>query len=262
MLTIAMLSLSGGQGKTTAALFLGYLLSQQGHNTLMVDTDPQHDLTTILDGDRELRQPGLIDFLKQRGAYPEGIEPVAFHENLSLIPADERLDTQLDLFKLEAQSRGLLRRQLGKLADHFQVCIIDSPPQRSLISLAVIAAADLILIPAELTPKGFGSLIRTLDLVSEQTKLGKSNAEVLGVIPFRDRWFGTRQSQESRQVMECMAEEVDKEKLMPSIRESERYKQAINKWQTLTDFGCDDLLYPFRELLNRLESRIAKGGSS
>ena len=49
MLTISIASLSGGQGKTTTALFLGRLLANRSCcSTLMIDSDPQHNLTTYL----------------------------------------------------------------------------------------------------------------------------------------------------------------------------------------------------------------------
>ncbi|WP_229498640.1 ParA family protein [Nostoc mirabile] len=121
---------------------------------------------------------------------------------------------------------------LEAISQIFQVCIIDAPPQRSQICLTVIGAADFLIIPAEASVKGYGSLVRTLDLLSGLRDVGATNAEILGILPFRDRWFNT-QAQESRAAVDGMCDEVGEKLVLPSIRESERYKQAINKRITL-----------------------------
>ena len=64
MLTIAIASLSGGQGKTTASLMLGRLLSRQGYPTMLIDADPQHNLTTYMDLDLQGNQPTLLELLR------------------------------------------------------------------------------------------------------------------------------------------------------------------------------------------------------
>jgi len=51
MQTLSCVSLSGGQGKTSIALLLGRLLAQQGRKVLMVDADPQANLTFYLGHD-------------------------------------------------------------------------------------------------------------------------------------------------------------------------------------------------------------------
>ncbi len=90
MLTITITSLSGGQGKTTSALFLGRLLSRAGLPTLMLDSDPQHNLTTYLGFELEPNQPTLLEFLKKTVAPEDSIYPTDYNDNLFLIPADDQ----------------------------------------------------------------------------------------------------------------------------------------------------------------------------
>jgi cellulose biosynthesis protein BcsQ len=70
----------------------------------------------------------------------------------------------------------LLKRRLEAVSKIFQVCIIDAPPQRSQICLTVIGAADFLIIPAEASVKGYGSLVRSrlLPLVSAMLYLPQS----------------------------------------------------------------------------------------
>lgn len=256
MFTIAFASLSGGQGKTTAALFLGRRLAALGYSTLMIDADPQHNLTTYLGLELQPNQPTLLECLKKSVAVEDGIYPVEGNDNLFLIPADDQLDTVQDYLSNSGVGATLLLRRLEPIASAFKVCVIDSPPQRSQICLTVIGAADALVIPAEASVKGYGSLVRTLDLLQTLQEVKATNAQVLGVLPFRDRWIGNTQTNESRLAVEGMREEVGKELVLPSIRESERYKQAINKRSTLQQMGYADLEYPFEVLLDKIKQLL------
>jgi chromosome partitioning protein len=256
MLTITVSSLSGGQGKTTTALFLGRLLSRQGLTTLMLDSDPQHNLTTYLGFELSPNQPTLLEFLKKTVAPEDCIYPTQDNDNLFLIPADDQLDTVQDYLSNSGVGATLLKRRLEAISQIFQVCIIDAPPQRSQICLTVIGAADFLIIPAEASVKGYGSLVRTLDLLSGLRDVGATNASILGVLPFRDRWFGNTQAQESRAAVDGMRDEVGEKLVLPSIRESERYKQAINKRTTLSQLGYTDLEYPFEMIISKIRTDI------
>ncbi|MCC5619552.1 ParA family protein [Nostoc sp. CHAB 5836] len=256
MLTITVSSLSGGQGKTTTCLFLGRLLSRQGFTTLMLDSDPQHNLTTYLGFELEANQPTLLEFLKKTVAPEDCIYPTQDNDNLFLIPADDQLDTVQDYLSNSGVGATLLKRRLSAISKIFQVCIIDAPPQRSQICLTVIGAADFLIIPAEASVKGYGSLVRTLDLLSGLRDVGATNAEILGILPFRDRWFGNTQAQESRAAVDGMRDEVGEKLVLPSIRESERYKQAINKRTTLSQLGYTDLEYPFEMIISKIRTDI------
>jgi chromosome partitioning protein len=256
MLTIAIASLSGGQGKTTASLMLGRLLANRGYPTLMVDADPQHNLTTYMDLELQDNQPTLLEFLKKTVSTEDSIYPVESNDNLFLIPADDQLDTVQDYLSNSGVGATLLKRRLEPIADAFKVCIMDAPPQRSQICLTVIGAADALIIPAEASVKGYGSLVRTLDLLKTLQDVGATDAQVLGVLPFRDRWIGNTQTQESRSAVDGMREEVGEPLVLPSIRESERYKQAINRRTTLSHLGYQELEYPFEILIDKISPHL------
>ncbi len=149
----------------------------------------------------------------------------------------------------------MLSRRLESLANTFKICVIDSPPQRSQIAKTVIGAANFLVIPAEANIKGYGSLVRTLDLLDSMQALRATTAKLMGVIPFRDKWVGLNQTQESRMAIEGMKEEV-KDLILPSIRESERYKQAINKQLSLEKLGYPELEYPFEVLISKIEEHF------
>jgi len=254
MHTLAVVSLSGGQGKTTTALFLSKLLAQKGYPTLLIDADPQHNLTTFMGFvDLSRDQPTLLEVLKETVAVTDAIYSVEGHDNLFLIPADDQLDTAQEYLPGTGAAAIILKLRLEPLmGSEFKFCIIDSPPQRSQICLTVIGAADGLIVPTEANLKGYGSLERTLELLTKLTKMRISTAKLLGVIPFRDRWFGLSRSKESREAIEAMEDAVGAGYIIPSIRESEQYKRAINAGVTLAESGHQELEYPFEVLIEKI----------
>ena len=254
MLTIAIASLSGGQGKSTTTLFLARKLASL-YPTLVIDADPQHNLTTYLGLELQPNQPTLLEFLKKSVSFEDTIYPVEREENLFLIPADDQLDIANEYLSGSGMGAMMLSRRLEPLADAFKLCLIDSPPQRSQIAKTVIGAANFLVIPAEANIKGYGSLVRTLDLLDSMQEIRATTAKLMGVIPFRDKWVGLNQTQESRLAVEGMREEV-KDLVLPSIRESERYKQAINKQISLSELGYPELEYPFDVLIEKIKEEL------
>jgi MinD-like ATPase involved in chromosome partitioning or flagellar assembly len=78
MKTLSCISLSGGQGKTSIALLLGRLLARQGRKVLMVDADPQANLTFYLGHEVKPQEPTLLEVLKQQVEPVDGIYPWGF----------------------------------------------------------------------------------------------------------------------------------------------------------------------------------------
>jgi chromosome partitioning protein len=256
MLTISVLSLSGGQGKTTLVLFLAKVLSSAGYSVLVVDADPQHNATSFLGHELGASDPSLLEVFAGTVGWEDAIYPVEGSNTLFLLPADDSLDKVQDILSSSGIGALKLRQKLSGAVNTFDICLIDSPPQRSQICKSVIVAADKILVPVEATVKGFGSLTRTMDAVEELREAGVCQAELLGVVPFRDRWTGNQQSLESREVLDAMREEVGTGQILPSIRESEQFKQVLSHGLLKTEFRNLDLNYPFEVILERLRLQI------
>ncbi|MBE9130258.1 MULTISPECIES: ParA family protein [unclassified Coleofasciculus] len=254
MRTIACLSLSGGQGKTTAALLLGRTLALNSSKVLVIDADPQANLTFYLGHQVAPDEPTLLEVMQREVDAVHGIYPLRY-ANLFLIPADNALNKVQDYLATSGMGAVVLRRRLEPVVNLFEYCIIDSPPQRTQICLSVVGAADFILIPVEASTKGVNSLLRSLELVEELRDIGAFSGQVLGVLPFRDRWFGRSQAKESRDAIEAMRQMAGDIPVLPSILESEQYKRAIRQGQTLSEMGLADLQYPFEKIIAQLDAR-------
>lgn len=259
MQTFSAVSLAGGQGKSTTILFAARLLASQGHSVLLVDADPQSSLTTFLGYQVEPESPTLLEVLKKQTNTKDGIYPTQY-DNLFLIPSDDALDSVQDYLASSGTGALTLRRRLSSVAQLFDYCLVDAPPQRSQICLTVIGASDGMVIPVEASVKGLQSLIRTLELIfSLKEEDPNFGGEILGILPFRDRWVGLRRTNESQSNIEAMQEIarkwLERDLILPSIRESEKYKQAINKRTTLHSLGLDDLAYPIEILVQKIEQQ-------
>jgi chromosome partitioning protein len=198
----------------------------------------------------------MSQVIKDQVVLDDAVYSVDSEENLFLIPADDGLDSVQDYLSTSGVGALLPRQRLKAVQEDFAVCLIDSPPQRSQIIKAVIGATDRAVVPCEASAKGVGSLIRTMNAIEELRDLSASNAQLLGVVPFRDRWVGANQTSQSQLCIEQMKKEVGAGLILPSIIESERYKQAIASGLTLADLGYPDLEYPINTLVQKIKELI------
>ncbi len=251
MFTAACESLAGGQGKSTVALLTARLLAQQNYPVLLVDADPQSSLTTFVGHKVKKNHPTLLEVLRSEVGVADGIYSTEF-PNLFLIPSDGGLDSVQDFLAGSGCGAYMLRQQLEPIAQTFKFCVIDSPPQRSQLCLTTIGAADALILPMEATIKGYSSLVRTIELIDILKKTRVFKGEVLGVLPFRDKWVGQNRTKQSRRTIEAMVELVGQQTMLPSIRESEQFKEAINQKLTPHELGHKDLEYPFEVLIEKM----------
>ncbi len=256
MQTVSSVSLAGGQGKTTIALFVGRTLAEKGNTVLVIDADPQSSLTTFLGHQVEPDSPTLLEVLKKQVSTEDGIYKTRY-ENLFLMPSDDALDTVQDYLAGSGTGAFTLKRRLSSVAKLFDYCIVDAPPQRSQICLTVIGASHALMLPVEASVKGLQSLIRTLELINElQEDQEAFDGTLLGIIPFRDRWVGLRRTTESENNIESMRqmsqEWFGQDLVLPSVRESEKFKQAINRGQTLYEMNQNELAYPIEVLVEKI----------
>ncbi len=174
MKTIIFTNQKGGVGKTTLTRELGITLSIWGHSVLLVDSDPQGNLTKSLIDPPET---GLYEAFEGEAFQPVGLRP-----KLSLLAGDSRLAALEKRYLGDVDAYGKLSALFdeGKLSG-FDFVLIDSPPSLGIMTLNGLASADYFVIP--LRPALY-SLQGTNDLLASVAKVKKSlnpGLELLGV---------------------------------------------------------------------------------
>ena len=174
MKTIIFTNQKGGVGKTTLTRELGITLSIWGHSVLLIDADPQGNLTKSLMDQPEV---GLYEAFEG-----EPFAPVQLRPKLALLAGDSRLAALEKRYLGDVDAYGKLSALFddGKLSG-FDFVLIDSPPSLGIMTLNGLAAADYFVIP--LRPALY-SLQGTNDLLASVAKVKKSlnpGLELLGV---------------------------------------------------------------------------------
>jgi len=163
----------GGVTKTTSTANLGALLAEAGRQVLMVDCDPQANLSEIFGWTDDLPGERLEDLL----AHPDGADrfdpPIAlqpdvapgleWRERLRIVPCTDTLaDVAADLPTTAGPGfEGRLSEILDRFRDRFDVILLDTPPGLGNLSGMAVLAADGLLIPvlaADLDVRGAGKL--------------------------------------------------------------------------------------------------------
>ena len=168
---IAIANQKGGVGKTTTTFNLGVALKNQGKKVLVVDADPQGDLTTYM-GYNESQLKTTLAQLMESVIYDSQLDTklaiLNNEEGIDLIPSDLDLSAT-EAMLVNAMSREItIRTILNDVKKDYDYILIDCMPSLGMLTINALACSDKIIIPVQdhfLAAKGMGHLLKTVSRV-------------------------------------------------------------------------------------------------
>lgn len=187
MKTIAIANNKGGCAKTATAYNLGLALAAQGQVTLLVDLDPQANLTERFYNQGYSPGNTVADVLGAAMAIEKAIYPVASDRDLHLLPSEFQLaNVAFGLLNDAVLGRTALRRALAPLAGHYDLVLVDCPPEAGILLVNALLAADGVICPAEPEEAAFAGVTRVVEMVDIiRREYERQTPTVLGTVATR-----------------------------------------------------------------------------
>ncbi|MDR2966653.1 MAG: AAA family ATPase [Methanobacteriaceae archaeon] len=184
--TIAIMNQKGGCGKTTTAVNLSASLAIMGKSVLIVDMDPQANLTTSFGINKLKLENTVYSAISGEISVKKAIIPVKdnnkLNNNLFILPSNNSLSgLEIELSKLPKYHM-VLKGLLSSVKNLFDYIFIDLPPSLGIITINGLVASDSVIIPIQseyYALEGVADLINTINLVEERLK---SPSPIKGIV--------------------------------------------------------------------------------
>lgn len=181
MRSIAITNQKGGVAKTTTAVNLGACLAERGKSVLLIDLDPQANLTAWLGFGKEANAESIYNVLVGDTNLDEILLDYKI-DGLKIAPSVVELAGAERLLSNETGRDTILKRKLEQLEGEYDYLLFDCPPSLGVITINALTAAKEVFIPVEtkiLALNGLVTLTHTIQLVKERLNPA---LEITGII--------------------------------------------------------------------------------
>lgn len=250
---ISLLNHKGGVGKTTSAINIGAGMVELGKKVLLVDLDPQANLTLSLGVPRE--KITIYESLRgESELVPYNVKP-----NMDVVISSLDLSgAEMELIN-EAGREYLLRELFEPLVGEYDYIIIDCPPSLGLLTLNALTSSHYIIIPLQtefLALQGLTKIKQVIDKV--RVRLNKS-VQIVGVVA---TMYDSRKVL-NREVVDTIKKFFGKKVFDTMIRENISLAEAPSKRMDIFDYnpqslGAQDYLELCKELIGRIQNGVVQ----
>jgi chromosome partitioning protein len=173
---IAIANQKGGVGKTTLCASLSTELAIAGNRVLMIDADPQANLTKYFLTPEKVTTSLSNSLLSNSPLANETLTTAVL--NLSIVPSRISLAS----FEREPpQAMAELKQHIKSVASDYDFILIDTPPHFGLLLSASLVAANYVLVPVESAPFALDGLNDLLEVIEKMRQFNE-NLEILGLL--------------------------------------------------------------------------------
>ena len=173
----------GGVGKTTTAMNLADFVAKAGKKTLLVDLDPQGNLTSGFGIAKNETEMSTYDFMIDNARFEDVVKKTKY-PNLDILPSNMDLaGIEIELVSLPNRER-VLKSVLRPVAELYDYIFLDCPPSLGLITLNALTACNSVIIPIQaefFALEGLSQLMNAIKLIRQRPNLNPE-IEVAGVV--------------------------------------------------------------------------------
>lgn len=244
---IAISNHKGGVGKTTSSVNIGAGLSREGKKVLLIDLDPQANLSQSL----QITESDKTIYGSLKGDHK--LEPIQLSENLHLIPST------LDLSGVEIELSGeagrefILKELIDDIKNNYDYVIIDNPPSLGLLTINSFTASDRVLIPLQAEYLALQGLAKLIEVIEKVKGRLNDRLDVGGVFLTQ---FDNRKVL-NRNVLETIEKHFSEKVLQTSIRNNIALAEAPTQGLDIFRYdekstGAEDYKNLTKEILIKL----------
>jgi chromosome partitioning protein len=250
MSVIAIDNQKGGVGKTTLTFNLAKGFAARGKRTLVIDNDPQANLTGAL-----LDTPGKLvaNIIAIYEEQVQSIAPQQIDDHLYLIGADIHL---AKIAERDFEVIYKLREGLERLKSDFDFVLIDCLPSFGFLNMAALNAADYVLIPTKPSPFALVGLKDLFDTIKKAQRWMNPNLKVLGIVLNLVEGKSTTLAKELEEVLrETYGALVFETRIRKTVKveESPAFHQSIMEYQPNSTISKE-----FNHLIDAIFRRVGR----
>lgn len=250
-----MVNKKGGTGKTTSVATLAYLVSKFGKRVLLIDLDPQKNLTSLykVDNDRYESVNSIFLMLSSEMSYDRIRRSIVETEynNIDIMPGYEDLDETIDLVSIDQRRipQLILKNALSYVSQDYDYIFIDNTPYFNLLTRNGICASTDVLIPVDCNGFSYEGLNKLLTKIREIKRELNPSLDILGIFLTKVN----RQTNLYKELKEEYRNEIGTKFMESSIRMDNSINESNTVYIPLPKYKKCNALYDYQKLLYELQ---------